>query len=374
MKPKLPRTLLWTDKTSMEEFLREPINERLYDFYLELKNARWHFGQDNNALLLFNEIYYQLTKIEYENNPDFNMDEYTQEIDDKIGKKHSIIFVYKLFFAFLLLRQNNSNVARLFQDYVFFRYNRTWDERTNSALRSIMEEDEEYQVELRPTPCRVNDLKVEELHWDEITNEFNPSSIKEVLNLWPYKEEKLKVLNLIESAYKRISRRSVKIDNIMNYIRVSGDFFSNLYSELGNNDGTAAAIEEYMKRNTATDKDIDELFDTSDVKAIGIGKSSDKIDKSTTLEVFKTPKAEQFMQKLVKAGLLDVNWQPVNLSITERGYLADEIASRLQIKAKWKVLGKLWNVNSETLRQGNNKAIGQAKTKIFIEELKNILG
>lgn len=372
MKPKLPRALLWTDKTSMEEFLREPINERLYDFYLELKNTRWHFGPDNSALLLFNEIYYQLTRIEYENNLDFDMDEYTQEIDAKTGKEHGIIFVYKMFFAFLLLRQNNSNVARLFQNYVFFRYNRTWDERTNSALSSIMEEDKKYQVEFRPTPCRVNDLKVGELQWEEITNKFNTSSIKEVLNLWPYKEEKIKVLHLIESAYKRISRSSVKIENIMNYIRVSGNFFSKLYSELGNNDGTAANIEEYME-NTITNADIDELFDSQDIKAMGIGESSDKIDKSALPEVFKTPKAEQLMQKLVNAGLLNNNWLPVNLSIAERGYLANDIAKRLIIKDNWKVMGTLWNENPETLRQGMYRALEQAKTRAFIEKLKNAL-
>lgn len=374
MKPKLPRTLFWTDKTSMEEFLCEPINERLFDFYLELKNTRWHFGPDNSVLLLFNEIYYQLTKIEYENNLDFNMDEYTQEIEAKTGKEHSIIFVFKIFFAFLLLRQNNSNVARLFQDHVFNRYKSTWDERTNSAMDSIIKEGKKYQVDFRPTPCRVNDLKVEELQWDEITNKFDPSSIKEVLNLWPHKEEKLKVLHLIESEYKRKSRRPVKIENVMNYFRVTGDFFSNLYSELGNDDGTAANIEEYMERYTATDKDIDEIFASPVDKPIGIGENSDKIDKRTLPEDFKTPEAEQLMQKLVDAGLLTSNWQPVNLSIAERGYLAADISSRLNINYKWKVMGELWDENPGTLRKGKNNAINQKKTGTLIEKLKNILG
>jgi hypothetical protein len=301
------------------------------------------------------------------------MDEYTQEIDAQIGKEHSIIFVYKILFAFLLLRKNISNVARLFQNYVFFRYNRTWDEKTNSALRSIIEEDKKYQVEFRPNPCRVNDLELEKLQWDEITNKFNPSSIKEVLNLWSYNEEKIKVLHLIEGAYKKIIRKPVKIENIMNYIRVSDDFFSNLYSELGYNDGTAATIEEHTERHTETEVDIDEIFDSPVDKSIGIGKSSDIIDKSTLPEEFQTPEAEQIMQKLLKAGMLDANWQPVNLSIAERGYLADEISSRLHIKSKWKVLGRLWNENSETLRQGKNKAVNQTRTGFFIEKLKNIL-
>lgn len=254
MKPRLPRFMLWTDKTSMEEFLCEPINKRLYYFYLDLNNIRYQIGPDLNALKLFNEIYYQLTKVEYENNLDFKLDDYIQEIEDNIGKEYSILFVFKMFFAFLLLRENNSNVVGLFQKYVYFRYNRTWDERTNRALGSIIKEDKKYSVEIRPNPCRVKELEVEGLQWDQITNNFNLSSIKEVLDLWPSKEEKIIVLHLIEDAYKRISRRPVKIENIMNFIRISGNFFSDLYSELGGKDKSAAYEKKVKEESYSSNK------------------------------------------------------------------------------------------------------------------------
>lgn len=234
MKPKLPRFMLWTDKTSMEEFLREPINKRLYYFYLDLNNIRCQIGPDQSMLRLYNEIYYQLTKIEYENNLDFKLDDYTQKIEDNIGKDYSILFVYKMFFAFLLLRENNSNVARLFQSYVYYRYNRTWDERTNSALGSIIKEEKKYFVELRPHTCPIDSLEGEVLQWDEITNNFDPSSIKEVLNFWSSKEEKITVLHLIEDEFKKIIRRPVSIkDGILHSILRADQFFSNMYSELG---------------------------------------------------------------------------------------------------------------------------------------------
>ena len=88
----------------------------------------------------------------------------------------------------------------------------------------------------------------------------------------------------------------------------------------------------------------------------------------------KSFEAERLMQKLINTGILNEEWQPLDLSIAEKGFLAGEIASRLKIKNKWKVFGKLWNGNPETLRQGNNKAAGQTKTGIFIEKLKKILG
>lgn len=99
----------------------------------------------------------------------------------------------------------------------------------------------------------------------------------------------------------------------------------------------------------------------------------DTINKSKLPEEFKTPEAEKLMQKLVNAGLLNNNWKPVNLSIAERGYLANDIAKRLIIKDNWKVMGALWNENPETLRQGMYRALEQEKTRAFIEKLKNVL-
>ncbi len=135
----------------------------------------------------------------------------------------------------------------------------------------------------------------------------------------------------------------------------------------------------YALRMTDEDEnnedESDEIFaDTPTDKRIDLNECSDQIDISTLPEEFQSSEAEHIMQKLLEAGMLDANWQPVNLSIAERGYLADEISSRLKIKSKWKVLGALWNENSETLRQGKNKAVEQTKTEIFIKKLKIILG
>ena len=129
-----------------------------------------------------------------------------------------------------------------------------------------------------------------------------------------------------------------------------------------------------INKHIGTHKDVDEIFDSPDDKAISLGKKSDIIDKSTIPEELNTPKAAQLMQKLVSAGLLNNNWKPVDLSIAERGYLADEITRRLKIKNKWKIMGALWNENPETLRQGMYSAFNQKKTSVFIEKLKKIFG
>ena len=125
-------------------------------------------------------------------------------------------------------------------------------------------------------------------------------------------------------------------------------------------------VDELCNRASNMLESMDTDADTSDDDSL--------IDNALLPEELKTDEAKQLMLKLVDAGLLTADWQPQNLSISERGYLVKEIAIRLKIKAKWKVMAKLWDANPETLRQGCNRAFDQTKTQSVIEKVKKILG
>jgi len=225
------------------------------------------------------------------------------------------------------------------------------------------------------------------IDWVKLTDKFNLDKIEDVVKTVGRSKRDKKII--IKAIYDAMSstgemyRIPYSVDKLLNDLYKDNDendkgLFDTAYdanTETLNLDILMKqAINEYMNKHTASDKDIDEIFDSPVDEQIGLGENSDIIDKGTLPDDFKTPEAEQLMRKLVNAGLLDSNWQPFNLSIAERGYLADEISSRLQIKSKWKVLGALWNKNPETLRQGKNKAVEQTKTGTFIIKLKNILG
>lgn len=224
------------------------------------------------------------------------------------------------------------------------------------------------------------------IDWVKLTKNFNLERIKDIVKtIGRNKREKKIIIKAIydaESATGEMYRIPYSVDKLLNDLYKENDenhkgLFDVAYDEktetLNLDILMKHAIDEYMKKHTATDKDIDEIFDSQVDKPIGIGENSDKIDKSTLPEEFKTPEAEQLMQKLVNAGLLTNNWLPINLSIAERGYLANDIAKRLKIKDNWKVMGALWNENPETIRQGMYRALEQAKTRAYIEKIKSIL-
>lgn len=146
---------------------------------------------------------------------------------------------------------------------------------------------------------------------------------------------------------------------------------------------TFDSIMEKMKEAIFRQKTVKSVAETykAATKAIegSSGETESEKDDSLTTpdnlpDELNTPKAKMIMQKLVDAGWLTTDWQPKGLSNAERGYLAGEIAERLKIEAKWKVMGQMWKANSETLRQANIKASNQKKTRIFIEKIKKILG
>lgn len=91
-------------------------------------------------------------------------------------------------------------------------------------------------------------------------------------------------------------------------------------------------------------------------------------------DTLESPEARALMRKLADAGILDERWQPVGLSLAERGVVAQWAAVRLGITAQWQTFGALWSVNPETLRVAFNKALDKNKTLAFQDRLKELLG
>ena len=87
----------------------------------------------------------------------------------------------------------------------------------------------------------------------------------------------------------------------------------------------------------------------------------------------RTEKALLLKEKLKDGGLIDKNWQPVNLSWSESALLAQMISDKLAIKDTWSVFGSLWNKNSGTLRAFYNRSLEQKKSLIFQDRLKRII-
>ena len=248
---------------------------------------------------------------------------------------------------------------------------------------------EEEELDAQEEQIYINDDRIvteemaKQMDWAKVTKNYNPDAIKDLVkNIGKSKREKKIIIEAIYDAMTHsgeLARIPYRVDRLLDDLYRAYDenhkgvfeAYDEKRESLNLDTLMRGAIEEYMEKHTATDADIDELFNSAS--------TIQEIDKHPVVldnvpKEFKNDEAKELMYKLSCAGLISDDWQPIDLSIAERGYLAGEIASRLKIKNKWIVLGKLWGQKPETLRQGNNKATGQAKTGLFIEKLKRILG
>ena len=90
-------------------------------------------------------------------------------------------------------------------------------------------------------------------------------------------------------------------------------------------------------------------------------------------EQLKSEAAEALKEDLMDAGMLTADWQPIDLSGTERALVAKAVSERLKINEIWQVFGQLWGEKPETLRSYLNKALDQKKSLKFQDRLKEIL-
>lgn len=130
---------------------------------------------------------------------------------------------------------------------------------------------------------------------------------------------------------------------------------------------------------------VDEIWDTAElslvrlkIQTIGM-LSMEWLEQHACInhevpEKLKTDEARALMDDLVDEGMLDANWQPLNLSGTKRALVAKSVCEQLEINEVWQVFGRLWDEKPETLRSYLNKALDQKQSLKFQDRLKNILG
>jgi hypothetical protein len=163
--------------------------------------------------------------------------------------------------------------------------------------------------------------------------------------------------------------RLLRQDNEEHFIadeRKAGYYLDEMHKELGDE-----AVEEFFRFVTLVKlayKDMDALAHAHTY--------DDKVENGDSMslpEEMKTERAKALLGSLQTEGLLTADLQPNGISGTERGLLAMELSTRLQIANVWQVFGGLWNIKSTTLRTYYNKGMEQKKSLAFQDRLKKIL-
>lgn len=213
MKQKLPREFLWTDKKSMDEFFRlSPVNEDFFEVFQSLRNVPFNVAVD--AVKVFNEVYYQVTRMRYEM-PLFNeMPNYVADIKANIGWNYSAELVMTMaYFLIDLSELRGKKLDIMFAHEIVgdFAYCFYW-EPFETLAKKLKKEGRKLNYGFTPRPVHPLRLLEKYIPWSDVTCNYSPSIIDSVLRLWKNKENRQIVDKMINDSRQTKSFISSKFD------------------------------------------------------------------------------------------------------------------------------------------------------------------
>ena len=203
MRPILPGAFLWTNFKSMDEFFNlDPVNEEFYEAFRKMSEGSYKIKKD--ALKVFNEVYYQLTRMLYEHPMPVDLQKYVADIKADLGWNDSADLVLSMsYFILQLMDVKARSINRFFINSIHERYKKSiyWRYFLRCKL-SASRKKIKVRYSFYPRPIPASQLKGLFVHWDIVTNNFDLGSIEYLLNLWTNTEDKGTVAMLILESVK----------------------------------------------------------------------------------------------------------------------------------------------------------------------------
>jgi hypothetical protein len=273
MKPKLPRILLWQD-LDIPEMKSEPLFEELCEIYKDIINHRHEL--EPSMRLVFNELYYQSTRLIYENDPDPDLGMLELDVIANVGSVRIAEIVFRLIFCLFTARKDNSKNIVKFSLKIFSYFG--MNSEPNGKFSKFINKHQKgvkYYIALTPRPIKVDLLGYQGLYWDKITDNFNIRAIEQIANLWT-EEDKVAVIDIIEKAYEsyivygNLKKSSEDHDDFQSLSSLIKKNFHELKGRVGELDSVAISSKQVAKhKNTLSeqlkekDKEIEMLKKTN---------------------------------------------------------------------------------------------------------------
>ena len=223
MIPILPRVMLWTDKYSMDEFFRlDPINEAFFEVFITLREEP--FAVQTEEVKVFNEVYYQVTRMVFEHPLPSNLSQYIADIKANIGWNYSAELVMSMAYYLVSLIDNNERplnkfftkaINEKFFECIYWKPFKHCFERLKKEKRHV-------KYSFIPCPIETEWLKDKYVHWNTITKDYDILCIEKVVNLWRSVEEKREVARMIVDSigYTTTHKNATDLAHIRHFMAV----------------------------------------------------------------------------------------------------------------------------------------------------------
>lgn len=192
---RLPRPFVYTDRRTLDDFLRNSeLNKELYKVYLRVKDRPYYFKFD--AEKAFNEAYYIATLAMNDSHPELRVRDWLWIAKDDMGWRYAANLVMSMVYAILFLKDDRPEQIEYVLELMKGQdYGEDYFEDFETLARL---NEKRYEIDLALHPVPVEELKQTLWNWSEITNDYDQETIRELVYLFPTKEERLKLIDEIE--------------------------------------------------------------------------------------------------------------------------------------------------------------------------------
>ena len=201
MTPILPREMLWTEKLTMEEFFKlDPINEEFFEVFLTLREEP--FAVKANEVKVFNEVYYQVTRMIFEYPMPNDLEKYVSDIKANMGWNYSAELVMSMaYFLISLIDKKERQLNKFFTKAINERFfGCMYWKPFKHCFEKLKKEHRKMAYQFKPCPREAEWFEGKYVQWKIITQEYNLSAIVNVINLWEKHEDKRIVALMIQNS------------------------------------------------------------------------------------------------------------------------------------------------------------------------------
>lgn len=219
----LPRPFLWTEIKTMDEFLRgDSINVAFNDVVESVKDI--YLPKEAEPLKIFNELYYQLTRIYYEGVVSVDYLRYQADINANLWWRNCAELVMIMIYYYIKIKEGHNYIeSNLFFEHIRKRldvavfYNELHGV---DFARSCMPTAKINPK--KPHPVSPKEFEGTYLDWSSITAGYGLENVKEVINLWKEEEDKRIVAEMINNSMhlmlKSFPEDAGKFQKVLDYL------------------------------------------------------------------------------------------------------------------------------------------------------------
>lgn len=207
---RLPREILWKDFNSIDDFLIDPLNKELYQVYQKVKHAPFRISIPD--VELFNELYYLCISLTVKSIHCFELE---KEVFARFGRAYTGDLLISMIYSVFYLQEERPALFKHFDEYVNeYQRNKGWY--FDYFYYFLSNHTVRYHTDFTPRPEDAKVLVQKKINWQKITDKFCPLDIKSILLFWPRQEDRLLVLQAIESSYRELSHNNKSLVLVKN--------------------------------------------------------------------------------------------------------------------------------------------------------------